>query len=218
MLNVPFIGYSDIYTYSIEDLIKELDMQELFKSRWKMARGGEDMLNYFLEDDRILSSINAKALYGYFPVSKRGNALILENDIYWEFPELNGKRLSDYFNTQIDGGDFIPLQAVTIGSAPVELSKELYKKNDYAEYFLLYGLAAELTETLAEMVNKHINNELGLERSMRRSFGYPACPDLSYQRALLKLLNANRIMLELSDSNQLIPEFSTTAMIIHSIK
>jgi 5-methyltetrahydrofolate--homocysteine methyltransferase len=216
MIKAPFVGVSDVITYSIDEVIENLNMQVLYKSRWKMGRGGEAMLNYFLEDERILASMHPQALYGYFPVSRQGNALILENDICWDFPEVRGKRLSDYFNTQEEGEDFIPLQVVTIGKSTGKLSKELYGKNDYAEYFLLYGLAAELTETLAKMVNRRINAELGIKKSMRRSFGYPACPDLSYQRALLELLKAERIDLTLSESNQLVPEFSTTAMIVHS--
>ena len=65
-------------------------------------------------------------------------------------------------------------------------------------------------------MNNRVNKELGGIKTLRRSFGYPACPDLSYQRALLALLEAERIGITLNDSNQLVPEFSTTALIIHS--
>ena len=213
MIKPPFQGASDIVEFPIDDVFRNLDKQVLFKSRWKMPKGGEEMLSDFLEDKRILSYMKAQAIYGYFPVYRDNHSLVIDNQI-WEFPELKGKRLSDHFECKDDGGDFIPLQAVTIGEASVALSREMYANNDYAEYFLLYGLAAEMTETLADMLNKKINKELDLSKTLRRSFGYPACPDLSYQRTLLELLNGDRINLILSDSNQLIPEFSTTAMLI----
>jgi len=197
--------------------MNKLDMQVLFRSRWKMGNGGEEMLKDLLEDERILSSMRPVAVYGYFPVYRDGADLILNNDVRWEFPELKGKIISEYYKTKEEGGDFIPLTAVTVGEKAVALSKEMYQKNDYAEYFLLYGLAAECTETLASIVNQRINKELGITKSLRCSFGYPACPDLSYQGPLLQLLKSERISLSLSISNQLIPEFSTTAFILHNI-
>lgn len=216
MKKPPFIGSSEVLNFTINEVMENLNMQVLFKSRWKMAKGGEEMLSDLLDDERILSSMKPQTVYGYFPVYREEHRLILNDSIIWEFPKLKGQYLSDHFKTKNEGSDFIPLLAVSVGEKAVALSKKLYKDNDYAEYFLIYGLAAECTETLASMVNDKINNELGIKKSRRRSFGYSACPDLSYQRPLLKLLNTDRISLELSTSNQLIPEFSTTAFIIHS--
>ncbi|MEA3391461.1 MAG: vitamin B12 dependent-methionine synthase activation domain-containing protein [Candidatus Marinimicrobia bacterium] len=216
MLKPPFIGAAEVLNFSIEEIMDKLDMQVLFKSRWKMAKGGEEMLADLLDDERILGFMDPKAMYGYFPAYRDEHRLIVCDEIIWEFPELKGKIISEYFKTKEEGGDIIPLIAVSIGEKAVALSKDMYEKNNYAEYFLLYGLAAECTETLAKMINNRINVELGINKSLRRSFGYPACPDLSYQGPLLKLLETDRISLRLSTSNQLIPEFSTTAFIIHT--
>jgi 5-methyltetrahydrofolate--homocysteine methyltransferase len=218
MIKPPFMGASKVINFSISEIMEHLDLQVLFKSRWKMGNGGEEMLQDLLEDTRFLGSMKPQAIYGYFPVYSEGNTLVVDHSIRWEFPYLKGICLSEFFNSKEEGGDIIPLSAVSVGAAAVELSKELYKNNDYAEYFLMYGLAAECTETIADMINLRIENELGLQNTLRRSFGYPACPDLSYQRALLELLDSQRISLELSESNQLIPEFSTTAFILHASK
>jgi len=217
MIIPPFIGSSDVLCFTINEIMENLNMQVLFKSRWKMARGGEEMLADLLDDERILGSMDPKAIYGYFPAYCNEHRLIVCDEIIWEFPELKGKSISKYFKTKEEGGDIIPLTAVSIGEKAVAFSKDMYEKNDYAEYFLLYGLAAECTETLSEMINNRINVELGINKSLRRSFGYPVCPDLSYQGPLLKLLETDRISLRLSTSNQLIPEFSTTAFIIHTV-
>ena len=93
----------------------------------------------------------------------------------------------------------------------------------------LHGLGVEMAEAMAEYVHKRIRAELGFAaeddrevermlkqhyRGSRYSFGYPACPTLSDQRQLLRLLGAERIGLELSDEDQLHPEQSTSAIVV----
>jgi 5-methyltetrahydrofolate--homocysteine methyltransferase len=77
-------------------------------------------------------------------------------------------------------------------------------------------------------VHKQIRRDLGVEadderelqklfkqgyRGSRFSFGYPACPRLEDQTALVKLLGAERIGVSLSEEYQLDPEQSTSAII-----
>ena len=50
-------------------------------------------------------------------------------------------------------------------------------------------------------------------RGSRYSFGYPACPRLEDQEAILGLLGADRIGISLSDEFQLHPEQSTSAIV-----
>ena len=52
-------------------------------------------------------------------------------------------------------------------------------------------------------------------RGSRYSFGYPACPTMSDQRQILKLLDADRIDLVMGDEDQLHPEQSTSAIVVH---
>ena len=214
-LKPPFSGAGELLSFTGEEIIKHINKKVLFRSRWKMQEGGEDFLTDILNNKEIMDAIHPRALYGYFPANREaGGVLSVNQSIQWKFPLVNGVRLSDYFRFKKSGEDFIPLLAVTVGDEAVKLSKDLYEKYDYAEYFLLYGLVAEMAETLAAIVHKRINKELGIKKSLRRSFGYPACPDLSYQKNLLDLLEADRIGLRLSEFNQLIPEFSTTAIVI----
>ena len=216
MLTPPFMGAAEVIDFTIDEVMEHVDMQVLFKSRWKMGNGGEEMFRHLLEDKRFLRSMKPQAIYGYFPVYSEGNCLIVNHTIRWEFPILKVSCLSDYVPSKESGGDILPLSAVSVGADAVALSRELYLNNDSAEYFLMYGLAAECTETIANMINMRIEKELGLKKTLRRSFGYPACPDLSYQKALLDVLDSHRISLELSESHQLIPEFSTTAFILQT--
>ena len=52
-------------------------------------------------------------------------------------------------------------------------------------------------------------------RGSRYSFGYPACPDVSAQVDLVRLLQPERIGVSLSEELQLHPEQSTSALIVH---
>ena len=67
------------------------------------------------------------------------------------------------------------------------------------------------------MVNQRVRADLGIgtERGRRYSWGYGACPDLSQQRAILRILGAERIGLKLTEGDQLDPEHSTVALVIH---
>jgi len=49
----------------------------------------------------------------------------------------------------------------------------------------------------------------------RYSWGYPAVPDMSDQRKVLKLLEADRIGISMDEDEQLHPELSTCAIILH---
>ncbi|MBN2780613.1 MAG: hypothetical protein JXR21_01470 [Candidatus Marinimicrobia bacterium] len=213
MNQTPFTGAGEPLAFSAAALLDRIDKKVLFRSRWKMGHGGESMLNELLGDERIMAAFRPEAVYGYFPAVRRDDALILNGSVRWTFPRLKGVRLSDHIKTEEEGGDLIALSAVTVGSAAVDLSKDLYERFDYAEYFLMYGLAAEMTEALADEVHERVERDLGISGTLRRSFGYPACPDLACQKDLLDCLRAERIGISLSASYQLIPEFSTTAMI-----
>jgi 5-methyltetrahydrofolate--homocysteine methyltransferase len=82
---------------------------------------------------------------------------------------------------------------------------------------------------MAEYLHKRIRAELGFAgeeardlegllrqeyRGSRYSFGYPACPNLADQRALLALLDAEKIGVTLTEEDQLDPEQSTSAIVV----
>ena len=97
------------------------------------------------------------------------------------------------------------LQVVTVGQRASEVAREWFAKDRYQDYVRLHGLGVELAEALAEYVHARIRAELGFGhedardmrellkqgyRGSRYSFGYPACPNLADQAALLDLLGA----------------------------
>jgi 5-methyltetrahydrofolate--homocysteine methyltransferase len=118
---------------------------------------------------------------------------------------------------------------VTAGERASEVAHRWFHENRYQDYLYLHGFSVEIAEALAEYVHKRIRSELGFGaedardmakllkqgyRGSRYSFGYPACPNLAYQRPLLELLGAERIAITMSEADELEPEQSTSAIVI----
>jgi 5-methyltetrahydrofolate--homocysteine methyltransferase len=126
--------------------------------------------------------------------------------------------------------DYIGLSCVTVGKRATEESQRLFASNDYTNYLYLHGLSVETAEALAEFWHKRMRQELGIAnedaprikdlftqhyRGSRYSFGYPACPDMSMQANLWRLLQPERIGCTLTENWQIDPEQSTSAIIVH---
>jgi 5-methyltetrahydrofolate--homocysteine methyltransferase len=108
--------------------------------------------------------------------------------------------------------------------------QQWFEADRYQNYLYLNGLAAEMTEALAEYVHRHIRAELGIAdadaaeaekllrqgyRGARYAFGFPACPDLADQRRLLDLLGGERLGIVIDEEGQMHPEQSTSAFVVH---
>ncbi|MDX2131257.1 MAG: methionine synthase [Planctomycetota bacterium] len=152
----------------------------------------------------------------------------------FNFPRQGDKKrlcISDYFRPAGAGEfDVIGMHCVTVGPRASEEAQKLFRANDYANYLYLHGLGVETAEALAEFWHKRMRQELGIAnedspkikdlftqhyRGSRYSFGYPACPDMSDQDRLFRLLDPARIGCTLTENWQIDPEQSTSAIIVH---
>jgi 5-methyltetrahydrofolate--homocysteine methyltransferase len=183
--------------------------------------------------------LRPQAAYGYWKCASEGDSIILfaEDGITeltrFAFPRQgteDGLCIADFVRgADANERDVIGLQVVTMGAKASEVARVWFAENRYRDYLYLHGLSVEMAEALAEYVHARIRTELGFgaedERDMakllkqnyrgsRYSFGYPACPKLEDQEALLRLLGAERIGLTLTDEWQLDPEQSTSAIVI----
>jgi 5-methyltetrahydrofolate--homocysteine methyltransferase len=150
------------------------------------------------------------------------------------FPRQSDKRrlcISDYFRPRESGEvDVLGMHCVTVGSRASEEAQKLFAANDYVNYLYLHGLGVETAEALAEFWHKRMRQELGIAgedsprvkelftqhyRGSRYSFGYPACPAMSDQEKLFKLLDPARIGCHLTENWQIDPEQSTSAIVVH---
>ena len=122
------------------------------------------------------------------------------------------------------------MSCVTVGDVVSKRTRELFEQDEYTEYLYLHGIGVECAEALAEYWHKKMRAELGIAgddkptpkelfaqgyRGSRYSFGYPACPDMSYQEKLFSLLEPERIGCSLTENWQIDPEQSTSAIIVH---
>jgi 5-methyltetrahydrofolate--homocysteine methyltransferase len=195
------------------------------------------MLEICAQQDVLLP----QACYGYWKAAGEGNDLILYGEdgvqelARFALPRQareGGLCIADFVRDVAEGPerrDVIGLQVATIGQHASDVARAWFAENRYQDYLYLHGLGVEMAEAMAEYVHKRIRAELGFAgedareieamlrqnyRGSRYSFGYPACPRLEDQTALLQLLGAERIEVSLSDEFQLHPEQSTSAIVI----
>jgi len=227
-----------------EQVSRLINLSSLYRMSWgaKKVRGQEwtDLKHEFdrrrwrmLEEAQKKGWIQPQAVYGYFPVWKDGNELIvfdpqkskIEKPVELtrlSFPrqrEGEGLCLSDYF---LPAGskqfDILPLQVVTVGKAATERIAQLDSEDRYSEGYFLHGLAVQMAEASAEFLHQRIKQELGLaaEQGERYSWGYPALPWLKEHRKVFDLLPAEKELgLKLTEAYLFVPEQTTAAMVVH---
>ncbi len=200
-----------------------------------------DRLKQQLRDE---GALQAKVTYGYFPCNSdpaSPNDLIVYDPVdhdreieRFSFPRQGERKrlcISDFFAPADSGRkDVLPVQCVTMGRKVSEVAGELFRQNNYREYLYVHGMGVECAEALAELWHKRIRQELGIAtedagkitqlftqkyRGSRYSFGYPACPDMSDQDILWRLMKPERIGCVLTENWQIDPEQSTSAIICH---
>jgi 5-methyltetrahydrofolate--homocysteine methyltransferase len=180
-------------------------------------------------------------VYGYYPCASDGDDLVIYDDEDEEmeierfaFPRQQGKKrlcISDFFRSEDSGErDVVGLFCVTMGNDISRRARQLFEDHRYQDYLYMHGLGVECAEALAEYWHKHMRQELGIAsddapqirklftqtyRGSRYSFGYPACPEMSDQAKLFKLIEPDRIGCKLTENWQIDPEQSTSAIVVH---
>ena len=118
---------------------------------------------------------------------------------------------------------------VTIGTTIQTKLDAMIEKNQLIDALILNAIGMQTAEALAEHVHQQMRQKLGLkEKRMtletvvtanytgkRYSFGYSACPDLSQQKTLFKLLRPEQIGVTLTDIHMMVPEGSVSALVFH---
>ncbi len=244
----PFLGGRTL-GIDPEALIALLDPKILFQARWKFERGHQAESEYqsmldrearpaldrLLSDLRRLEWSGPKARYAYLRCRSDGDRLLVQpvagkKPVIWEFPRSSRAPfpcISDFFASDED--DLIVPWAVTLGPEVEAFTRKHFREDRYRDYFLWFGLLAELAECGAEYVQKWVAAEMQakapletLDReAMRRppsgirfSFGYPACPDLDQQKSLLKLVDGSGIGIRLTRNHQMVPEHSVSGFLV----
>jgi 5-methyltetrahydrofolate--homocysteine methyltransferase len=250
----PFLGSRVIEEIAPRTLVPLLDEAVLFRFHWGFKssdRSAEQWREWAFKEARPIlqhllktceheAILQPKAAYGFWRCAAEGDDLVLFGEdaeteaTRFAFPRqarADGLCISDFFRTADSGQrDIIALQAVTMGQRVGQVMQQWFEADRYQNYLYLNGLAAEMTEALAEYVHQLIRTELGIAdadaaeteellrqgyRGARYSFGFPACPDLADQRRLLDLLGGERLGIVIGEEGQMHPEQSTSAFVVH---
>ncbi|HEY3290303.1 MAG TPA: vitamin B12 dependent-methionine synthase activation domain-containing protein, partial [Anaerolineae bacterium] len=241
----PFLGAQSIKPDEIDihEVVRHFDLHTLFRLHWGGRNKQGEVWNELVDtifkpnlqryERELISTrwLSYGVAYGYFRVASNSDDLLVYDPVdderiaaRWTFPrqpsDMSGGHelcLADYITPESEGRDIVALQVVTAGREATKRIEQLQSAGNYTEAYYLNGFADSLAEGLAEWTHQRIRRELGLpiNQGLRYSWGYPACPDLSQQVDVLKLLQADKVGVTLTDGFQLLPEQSTAAIIIH---
>ncbi|MEM8883258.1 MAG: methionine synthase [Planctomycetota bacterium] len=197
----------------------------------KLADGDEKAreLHELIEEIRSgPHPIHARGVWQWFPVRAEGDTLHIGNEAI-AFPRQvtgRGLCLADY----VGADDHVALFAVTAGEGVRAEAERLKEQGEFLKSHALSALALETAEAAAEWLHSKLRGQWGFPdapgmtmperfqakyRGKRYSFGYPACPDLSEQQALFRLLRPEEIGIELTDGDMMDPEASVSALVFH---
>ncbi|MHC5023619.1 MAG: methionine synthase [Planctomycetota bacterium] len=189
-------------------------------------------------DEKIL---RPQVVWGYWPCQSAGEDLVIydpedrQREIErFTFPRQKKRErrcISDFFRSVESGEmDVVGFSCVTMGVEVSHRALQLFERHEYTEYLYMHGMGVECAEALAELWHKRMRAEMGIGdddsanirelftqhyRGSRYSFGYPACPEMSDQEKLFRLLNPERIGCVLTGNWQIEPEQSTSAIVVH---
>jgi 5-methyltetrahydrofolate--homocysteine methyltransferase len=207
----------------------------------KLEAKAQDVFDRLKAQCKAEHILRPAVVYGFYPCASEGNDLVVfdpadpERELErFSFPRQGGRQrlcISDFFRPRsAKERDVVAFHCVTMGVEVSHRAKQLFERNEYTEYLYLHGMGVECAEALAELWHKRIRAELGIGhddsprikelftqkyRGSRFSFGYPACPDMSDQEKLFRLLKPERIGCRLTENWQIDPEQSTSAIVVH---
>lgn len=186
--------------------------------------------------------LSAQGIYRYFPCRAEGNDLMIYDPNNLEkvletfsFPRQQSGEylcLSDYCREKTSGEwDSVAFFVVTLGQGVRALSEKWKTDGEYLRSHLLQALAIEAAEGFAEVLHQKIRTGWGRPdpkdlsirdilknkyQGIRVSFGYPACPEMSDQEKLFRLLNvSDEIAVNLTEGFMMDPEASVSAVVFH---
>jgi 5-methyltetrahydrofolate--homocysteine methyltransferase len=238
----PFWGVKVLDPIPVDEVVACIDRSTLYRMQWgaKNLKGEawrrlleedfEPRLERYTREARTRAWLRPRAVYGYFPAGRDGDALAVFDPAErgreigrFDFPrqtDREGLCLADFFRPLEDGrpADVVALQVVTSGDRAEHFIAERNRGGEYTEGYFLHGFSVQAAEGAAEWVNRRVRRELGFAdgRGLRYSWGYPACPDLEHHERLFRILPVTEaIGVGLTSAWQLDPEQSTAALVVH---
>lgn len=235
-------GIHVISRQPLEELVPYIDWFFLFYA-WRIPGKFPDLLEgdspkaeearkLFSDAKRLLERamennwIEARGIFGIFPVERRGDSVLLESEygkFRFEFLREQEVRsgvckhrsLSDFLSP--NSRDYMGLFAVSAGFNIRERADEFRKSGDDYSAILLGSLGGRLTEAFSEkLFLDMMKNAWGYlpegaaPFGIRPAPGYPTCPDHTEKLAIWNAMRVREnIGIELTESYMMLPENAT---------
>jgi 5-methyltetrahydrofolate--homocysteine methyltransferase len=188
-----------------------------------------------LQEEGRAGALRARAVWRFYPAEAAGNRVTLFDPesgapaAIWDFPRQQregGHCLADY----VLPGDHLALFVTSAGGGVRERAEEWKRRGDYLKSHAFAALALETAEAAAEHLHACLRRQWGFAdppeltladklaaryRGKRYSFGYPACPDLAFQRELFRALRPEDAGVHLTEGDMMDPEASVSALVFH---
>ncbi len=233
MLFGKHLGVNGQHIRAFEDSQKARELRE--DAGFQKALQIRDLMEEVKAESKKWMS--AQSVYQYVRAESVGNSLRFWNPstsmskVEWKFQRQQGGEgycLSDFVNPADAAADHICLFVTSAQGPAREMSDEYKAKGEYLKSHALLSLALETAEAAAEFLHSRIRAQWGFAddpemtmmarfqaryRGKRYSFGYPACPELEYQKELFEFLKPQEIGVELTDGFMMAPESSVSAIV-----
>lgn len=208
----------------------------------KDSEAGQRALEIFemieLVKQEYKSQLKPHGVYQFFEAHSDGNTIEIFDKQkslgQLKFPRQrkdDGLCLADYVPSKSENlKDTIALFVVTCGHGVRAEAEKLKNSGQYLKSHTLQALAIETAEAFAEFLHSTIRGMWGHPdsvdmtmtdrfqakyRGKRYSFGYPACPDLTYQKVLFEIMKPEDIGVQLTEEFMMDPEASVSALVFH---
>ncbi|MCP5070121.1 MAG: methionine synthase [bacterium] len=179
------------------------------------------------------SHLEARGVYGFWPVRAEGDDLLLADGPRFPMLRQQAEKQTDvpqYCLTDFiaPAGDHLGVFALTAGLGCSELAAGYEQAGDDYRALLVKALGDRLAEAFAECLHLRARRDWGIGeggtppleslireeyRGIRPAFGYPACPDHSLKFELFDLLEARSIGMDLTENAAMTPAASVSGMI-----
>ncbi len=256
------LGLQMLRGVPLDELRRYIDWTPFFQS-WELAGRypeilddavvGETARELYADAQRVLDdlikrkSLEARAVWGYWPANAQGDDIVLWTDTdanreIARFPMLRQQidkaegrydlALSDFVAPHDCGlTDYVGAFAVTIHGAE-KVVADFKAKNDDHSAILVQSLSDRFAEAFAEWLHEKARAFCGIEenfapeqlsdekyRGIRPAFGYPACPDHTPKVPLFELLQAEAYAgVKLTEGMAMLPASSVSGIYLNHAK
>ncbi len=203
--NLPFLALK----CPVNDLLSHLNTSRLFTTRWRLLKSTMSPMEKAQYEAQKVRPLFARLTSDLKENDLPEGIIIIKE--YILTPEALPPLLP-FIGHELPGGK-VWLFLVTLGQKFSAYYRALEESGRLSDYFYLYGLGAEATETLAKMAQDMVQKKYPALKLRRYSFGYPFCPDLKGNELLVSLLDGGRYGISTSEEYMLIPEFSCAGVV-----